>query len=539
MAFTVVDQGAGGDDNSLDNSFVTRTELFTILKQISDVSKFYELEVFEVLDVFRDGGTIQEPGEVKGRYLTDSPKEKITTFKPLNANILQMPVVGELWLGLHYTIGDSNPYYMGRVGKDLSLVNDGGYYNESAPGEERAIDTLKLGQAVLNSNKLFKDYKEGVKFKNISPQKLVSFEGDTIIQGRFGNTIRLGSNQDSGIFNSPNIKIVSGLVSGGEDLDDDASSIYLTSQEVVDYSNPSFSVMDSDYDLPQITIDSDRLVFNAKRDVIGMFAQKDIKIQSVEGDVAINAKDKITLKPKESTIEFDIKESGNGQIINLTKEGIPFPDLNMAGFLKQTMGIQKLFQAFTIGVPKLSNPATLPSGVKDITKGLEGAKNFVEATLNLEFLEQNVLTTKTIGEIKASLPIPASLLNVVGDIDKFSQDIEGAIQKAEDFKNRNEAILERANQISGAIDAGSRKDLLALLENIPAEERDLIPGANDALAIAQDKSVGGGDIPRARENGVFRLLEDYIAEQGSVEGDVEQLKMYGKILNLTNRSSNE
>ena len=34
------------------------------------------------------------------------------------------------------------------------------------------------------------------------------------------------------------------------------------------------------------------------------------------------------------------------------------------------------------------------------------------------------------------------------------------------------------------------------------------------LAIAQDKSVGGGDIPRARDNGVFRLLEDYIAEQG-------------------------
>ena len=112
-------------------------------------------------------------------------------------------------------------------------------------------------------------------------------------------------------------------------------------------------------------------------------------------------KDKITLRPKVSTIEFDIKESGNGQIVNLTKEGIPFPDLNMAGFLKQTMGIQKLFQGLTFGVPKLSNPVTLPSGVKDIVKGLEGAKNFVEEkTLNLEFLEQDVLTTKTIGEIK-------------------------------------------------------------------------------------------------------------------------------------------
>lgn len=543
MAFTVVDQGAGGEDNSLDNSFVTRTELYTILKQLSDVSKFYELEVFEVLDVFREGGTIQEPGEVKGRYLTDSPKEKITTFKPLNANILQMPVVGELWLGLHYTIGDANPYYMGRVGKDLSLVNDGGYYNESAPGEERAIDTLKLGQTVLNSNKLFKDYKEGVKFKNVSPQKLVSFEGDTIIQGRFGNTIRLGSNQNSGIANSPNIKIVSGLFSGGEDLDDDASSIYLTSQEVVDYSNPSFSVMDSAYDQPQITIDSNRLVFNAKTDVIGMFAQKDINIQSVEGDVAINAKDKITLRPKESTIEFDIKGSDNGKIVNLTKEGIPFPDLNMAGFLKQTMGIQKVFQGLTFGVPKLSNPLTLASGVKDIVKGLEGAKNFVEATLNLEFLEKEVLTTKTIGEIKASLPIPAGLLNVVGSIDDFADDVEGTLKKVEDFKKDNEEKFKQAAELSSAIDNLVPTGIARVLEEIPADELSQIPGAQDVLDVvsSEGSTLGGikikdlteNDIANAREFGVFGDLEDYVAEQGSIQQDIEQAKFIGKILNLT------
>jgi len=532
MAHTVVDQGAGGEDKS-GSEFVTRTELHTILKQVSDVSKFYELEVFEVLDVFREGGTIQEPGEVKGRYLKESPKEKIIIFKPLNPNIIQMPVVGELWLGVHYTIGDSNPYYIGRVGKDSSLVNDGGYYNESAKGEERAIDTLKSGKLVLNSNRLKKDYKPGVNFKNVSPQKLISFEGDTIIQGRFGNTIRLGSNQNQGIDNSPNIKLVSGLISGGEDLDDDASSIYLTSQEIVDYSNPSFSVMDSAYDQPQITIDSDRLVFNAKRDVIGMFAQKDINIQSVEGDVAINAKDKITLRPKESTIEFDIKGSGNGKIVNLTKEGIPFPDLNMAGFLKQTMGVQKVFQGLTLGIPKLSNPLTLASGVKDIVKGLEGAKNFVEATLNLEFLEKEVLTTKTIAEIKASLPIPAGLSNIVGSIDDFADDVEGSLKKIEDFKTANEGKFKQANQISAGIDKGSRRDLLAILENIPAEERNQIPGANDALAIAQDKSVGGGDIPRARANGVFRLLEDYLTEQGSIQQDVEQAEFIGKILNLT------
>jgi hypothetical protein len=541
MPHIVVDQSAGGDDKPNDNSLVTRQELFTILKQISNVSKFYELEVFEVLDIFRIGGTIIEPGIVKGRYLKGdalsggNSKEKVITFKPLNSNILQYPVVGELWLAINYTIGQSNAYYLGRVGKDSSLVNDGRYWNESAKGEERAIDTLRPGSQVLNSNRLKTNYAPGVKFTNITPKKLLAEEGDTIIQGRFGNTIRLGSNQreGDGFQVSPNIKLVSGLISGEEDLDDDKSSIYLTSNEIVDYANPAFSAMDNNYSNSQITIDSDRLVLNAKKDVIGIFAQKDININSVEGDVFIHANDKISLKPKNSTIEMDISESGNGKIINVTKEGIPFPQLDMAGFLKQTMGIQKLFQAFALGVPKLSNPLTLPSGVKDIVKGLEGAKNFVDATLNLEFLSQALMETKTLPEIKASLPIPAGLLNIVGDIEEFSKDIEGGIQKAQKFAEENEAKLEQANQISAGIDSGNRKDLLNVLENISEAEIDSIPGAKDALAIARDKSVGSKDLQRARENGVFGSIENYIAEQGSVKGDVEQVKMYGKILNLT------
>ena len=195
MPHIVVDQSAGGDDKPNDNSLVTRQELFTILKQISNVSKFYELEVFEVLDIFRIGGTITEPGIVKGRYLKGdalsggNSKEKVITFKPLNSNILQYPVVGELWLAINYTIGQSNAYYIGRVGKDSSLVNDGRYWNEGAKSEERAIDTLKPGAQVLNSNRLKSDYSPGVKFTNITPKKLLAEEGDTIIQGRFGNTI--------------------------------------------------------------------------------------------------------------------------------------------------------------------------------------------------------------------------------------------------------------------------------------------------------------------------------------------------------------
>lgn len=537
MPHIVVDQSAGGDDKPNDNSLVTRQELFTILKQISNVSKFYELEVFEVLDIFRIGGTITEPGIVKGRYLKGdalsggNSKEKVITFKPLNSNILQYPVVGELWLAINYTIGQSNAYYIGRVGKDSSLVNDGRYWNEGAKSEERAIDTLKPGAQVLNSNRLKSDYSPGVKFTNITPKKLLAEEGDTIIQGRFGNTIRLGSNQreGDGFQISPNIKLVSGLISGEEDLDDDKSSIYLTSNEIVDYANPAFSAMDNNYSNSQITIDSDRLVLNAKKDVIGIFAQKDININSVEGDVFIHANDKISLKPKNSTIEMDISESDNGKIINVTKEGIPFPELNMAGYLKQVMGITTFLEAMSLGVPLLPSPI----GVKKIVNGLKGAKDFIEATLNLEFLEGQVLTTRTLDEIKLGLPIPESLISIVGDIETFSQDVEGAIAAAEAYSVANQASVEQANGISAALDTGKRKTLLQVLEAIPTDELSKIPGGQDALTIAQDKSVAGGDIPRARENGVFRILEDYIAEQGSVEQDIQKLKTYGKILNLT------
>ena len=58
------------------------------------------------------------------------------------------------------------------------------------------------------------------------------------------------------------------------------------------------------------------------------------------------------------------------------------------------------------------------------------------------------METKTLPEIKASLPIPAGLANVVGDIEEFSKDIEGGIQKAQRFAESNKAKLEQANQIS-------------------------------------------------------------------------------------------
>ena len=482
MAYVRSNAGSG-IDKAFDNELITRNELYAILDQLKDESQFHQLEIFEVVDV-----DTENVGSVIGRYVYSEQGDSLEeigdrTFLPLNSNIIQYPLRGELWLGLDYK---GQQFYISRLSKDITDVN---YrkLNESAISENQTLDLSRGGT-----------------YQEISPEHADVEVGDTLIQGRFGNFITLTSRQSQGLDESPRITINN-------------------QRSIVD--------LESIDDIGLINVESDEILMTALTDEVNIRALKDININSSQGDVNIESESNIVLNPRNSTIEFDIKNGGT--ILSSTKEGIPFPQLDMAGFLKQTMGIQKLFQAFTLGVPKLSNPLTLPSGVKDIVKGLEGAKNFVDATLNLEFLSQGLMETKTLPEIKASLPIPSGLTNVVGDIEEFSKDIEGGIQKAQRFAESNKAKLEQANQISAGIDNGSRRDLLALLENIPAEERDQIPGANDALAIAQDKSVGGGDIPRARDNGVFRLLEDYIAEQGSVEGDVEQLKMYGKILNLT------
>jgi len=482
MAYVRSNAGSG-IDKAFDNELITRNELYAILDQLKDESQFHQLEIFEVVDV-----DTENVGSVIGRYVYSEQGDSLEeigdrTFLPLNSNIIQYPLRGELWLGLDYK---GQQFYLSRLSRDITDVN---YrkINESAISENQTLDLSRGGT-----------------YQEISPEHADVEVGDTLIQGRFGNFITLTSRQSQGLDESPRITINN-------------------QRSIVD--------LESIDDIGLINVESDEILMTALTDEVNIRALKDININSSQGDVNIESESNIVLNPRNSTIEFDIKNGGT--ILSSTKQGIPFPQLDMAGFLKQTMGIQKLFQAFTLGVPKLSNPLTLPSGVKDIVKGLEGAKNFVDATLNLEFLSQGLMETKTLPEIKASLPIPSGLTNVVGDIEEFSKDIEGGIQKAQRFAESNKAKLEQANQISAAIDAGDRKDLLALLENIPEEERNQIPGANDALAIAQDKSVGGGDIPRARDNGVFRLLEDYIAEQGSVEGDVEQLKMYGKILNLT------
>ncbi len=141
---------------------------------------------------------------------------------------------------------------------------------------------------------------------NIHP--LLPFEGDTIYEGRWGNSIRIGStvpntsNNWSSIGsagdpililrNGQGTQTKEGWIPTVEDINNDESSIYLTSTQQVplnpassDYtsykSNPPESP--KEYSGKQVIISSGRLIFNTTDDHLLLSSNKSINLNSLGG----------------------------------------------------------------------------------------------------------------------------------------------------------------------------------------------------------------------------------------------------------------
>ena len=147
----------------------------------------------------------------------------------------------------------------------------------------------------------------------IDVHPLLPYEGDIIYEGRFGNSIRLGSTVNNakipntwssvGENGSPIFIIRNGQgpltteswVPTSEDINNDKSSIYLTSTQQIPLfpaSNRTDSYRKSTppeavgtYSGEQIILNSGRLVFNAKNDSIILGAEKSIHLTS---DTSVN-----------------------------------------------------------------------------------------------------------------------------------------------------------------------------------------------------------------------------------------------------------
>ncbi len=223
---------------------------------------------------------------------------------------------------------------------------------------------------------------------NIHP--LLPFAGDIIVEGRFGNSIRLGSTAKNG-FNSWSSKGNNGdpisIIRNGqplnsseeawtpqvEDINNDLSSIWMTSTQKlpIETSNEDYSsfntppTLPSQYDGNQILLNSGRIIFNSKKDGIIFSGKKFVAINS-GGETGVNSKDiftlnapKINLGSKDASQQLILGNKFLFQIEQLTTSLI-----NVVQILEDTL------QYFPGGQAS-PHPASLPLGVqKDVLEDI-------------------------------------------------------------------------------------------------------------------------------------------------------------------------
>jgi len=250
------------------------------------------------------------------------------TATTLNPNVKNYPLINEIVYlislpntGIGETTVSTNSYYINIT----SLWNHPHHNaypstpNNLPPSQQKDYIQTQVGSVRRVSDQsteifLGKTFKER---SNIHP--LLPFEGDVIHEGRWGNSIRLGStvkgtpntwsstgeNGDPVIIirNGQGIQTEEGWIPITEATSTDDSSIYLTSTQnipldaastsYVSYPDGQQPISPKKYSGKQIILDSGRLVFNAYDDHLLLSAAKSVNLNSQES-VNIDTKKFIT-----------------------------------------------------------------------------------------------------------------------------------------------------------------------------------------------------------------------------------------------------
>ena len=261
----------------------------------------------------------------------------ISFAKPFFPNISSLPLVNELVLIFKLTGNNINKagsnevfYYINSINlwntphhnafpNVATLSNSGGNQQSYTQVEEGnpGINSSELKGINLNSP-INESQRTFIERDNIHP--LLPFPGDNIYQGRFGNSIRLGSTNikdlegvnewsktgDSGdpitiirngqpkTINKPGYKHIT------EEINNDLTSLYLTSTQIIpiklastnynSFSTPPIPSLD--YKEPQVIFNSSRVIINAKKDSILLSAQNSVSL-STNSTVNINTKNMV------------------------------------------------------------------------------------------------------------------------------------------------------------------------------------------------------------------------------------------------------
>ena len=260
-----------------------------------------------------------------------APLDSLSWAAPLHSNLKTLPVLNEVV----YIISLPNPsvqndlnsgfqYYYFQSVNIWNSVHHNAIPNSlkdqpsNAENYEKTESGLQVQSTEQDSINLGKTFKER-EVRNLQP-----FEGDVLLEGRWGNTIRFGSTvnnsspsnswSDNGEDGEPITIIKNGQTKTDDDswvpqvenINTDKSSIYLTSDQKIPIEGASISY--KSYDTPpenineyigeQVLINSGRLLFNAKNESILLSANNSINLNT-QDTVNIDSKNKFIVDTRE------------------------------------------------------------------------------------------------------------------------------------------------------------------------------------------------------------------------------------------------
>ena len=365
-----IEKKSGNKTGPISSRIQNTESILRLLKEIEDSpNEFYELEPMEVVAVHLDASKSYFPqkkdggpdysflGGIKGRFVNSELGKNIDSlfdYKPLNPNFQSTPVVGEIVIGVKYL---DQRFYTTQI----NLFGNPNFNTQHGISIGKKKDTLTSTEGITDlPNSDDRGIETGHYFKRTDDaRRLLPNEGDVIIEGRFGNSIRIGSDIRNENEDSPNMIISVGHTIEGdtkvpieEKIDTDGSSIYMTTnQELKPTLGAESKLIPSPYDGKQIFLNSDRIILNTKEGGDILFSSnKNVGVSAV-GEVVIEAPTtKIGgVDATEPIVLGDTLESKLNDILTLIETGllaptgpvVVGPGAGILASLKSTLGTIK------------------------------------------------------------------------------------------------------------------------------------------------------------------------------------------------------
>ena len=220
--------------------------------------------------------------------------------KPSNINLKQIPLVGEFVL-IYKTFNQQS---------SATTRRNQWFYVTSVDLHSSINENMLPGVSEVTPQEQIDSTKPGYTFNRKSISPIQPYEGDFLLEGRWGNSIRFGSTVDyaKGKYTVPGtwIGTISGdpiiVLSNGrdnkpnkqfvvEDIVSDNASLYLTSTQ----SFPKFKLNNNlkigqsstSYNKSQFLGVADRIILSAKTDIVALDSQKGVELLAPKINIGI------------------------------------------------------------------------------------------------------------------------------------------------------------------------------------------------------------------------------------------------------------